>query len=243
MDAVLIKGWSVGRFYPPGERLSTDIDIVVDASAYSKVMNWLRDQGHRGLGIDLHNGFGDRDPLPFADLFARSQLVELDGVAIRVLSDEDNLRLTAAHWLIDGGVYEEKLKDIYYLVKNRKADFDWELSLNAAGPVRRTWVLTAIATARDYLELDVSDLPEEIRNYRLPRWYKSVLEKEWKLGPYPRIPIKIAYKRPKILLEQIRRRFPPNAIAATCDTESPFDESPRWPLQLKSLRKRVLNKF
>jgi hypothetical protein len=238
---VLIKGWAVGRFYPEARpRLSTDFDFVVSETRCEDVRQWALSYSFSAFGLDIHCGFGDRDPLPFDELFARSKVIELGHVGIRVLADEDNLRLTAAHWLIDGGIYKDKLWDIYYLVKNRKAEFDWDLCLNAAGPVRRTWVLTAIATARDYLDLDVSDLPTEIREFELPRWYKAALRKEWRHGPYLRMPIKIAYRSPKHLFEQFRRRFPPNAIAATCDTESPFDDSPRWPLQLKSLRKRLM---
>lgn len=244
LTPILIKGFAVGRFFPPTQpRIQTDVDLVVAENEYRRARFWLSKEKFHAYPIDLHEGFGDRDPSAWNVLFDRSQILDVDGVGVRVLADEDNLRLTAAHWLIDGGVYEEKLKDIYYLVKNRKPDFDWDLCLSAAGAVRRTWVLTAVATARDYLELNVTDLSKEIRDFQLPKWYKPAIEREWRLGPYLRIPAKNALRRPKLLFEQIRRRFPPNPIAATCDTESPFDDVPRWPLQLKSLRKRISNKL
>jgi hypothetical protein len=180
------------------------------------------------------------DTLSFNELFSRSYEVELEGVPIRVLADEDNLRITAVHWLTDGGVNKEKLWDIFYLVKNRKNDFDWVRCLESNGPIRKTWVLAAIATARDHLELDVTDLPGEAREFKLPKWYRHTLEKEWRLGPYTRRILSTVIMRPGLLFEQLRRKLPPNRIAATIDTETFIDDSSRLPAQMRSLTKKGL---
>ena len=189
--------------------------------------------------VDLHKGFRDRDTLSWQDLFEHSYTVELNSVPIRVLCDEDNLRITAAHWLIDGGVYESRLWDIYYLVQNRRPDFDWKRCLEAGGPVRRTWVLAAISTAREYLDLDVSGLPDSVRNFELPSWYKKTLETEWKRGGYLRIPFSACIGNPTLFVQQFRRRFPPNKIAATTDSEGPIDESRRIKYQIRSVLKKI----
>lgn len=240
VEAVLIKGWVNSRFYDTDHvRTYTDVDIAISPSSDEYTKSIIRKTNYPGIIIDLHIGLRHLDKLSWSELFKRSYITELDGTPIRILADEDNLRITSVHWLIDGGINKEKLWDIYYLVKNRRASFDWETCLNSNGPVRRTWVNAAIATARDFLELDVSALPKEIRNFRLPKWYLRTLEKEWKRGPYSRRILSAVVMRPKLLAEQIYRRFPPNPIAATIEVEAPIDESWRPPVQLRSLLNKV----
>jgi hypothetical protein len=240
IEAVLFKGWSVARFYPTSTiRTYGDIDIAVDPVDYPRAVERIRTGPTEKLGIDLHEGFRDRDTLPWSNIYSRTYTVDLDGKPVRVLGEEDQLRMVAAHWLIDGGLFQDKLWDIYYLVENRKPDFDWSLSVGAAGPIRRTWVISAIATARDYLDLDLAGVPEEIVNFKLPNWYVQALKQEWSKGPYLRLPILSCLKRPKVLFEQVSRRFPPNPIAATTDAEGPIDESPRLRYQVKSILKKV----
>lgn len=240
IDPIAIKGWTIARHYPETRfRSYTDIDVAVSHDDFVVAKALLESSGLRKFNIDLHEGLRDRDTLGWADLLARTYTVDLNGVQIRVLSDEDNLRVTASHWLIDGGVYKERLWDIYYLVQNRKEDFDWTRCLYAAGPIRTSWVIAAIAAARDYLSLDVSDLPDEIRRFELPTWFKKVIEREWDRGPYLRVPLWMCIGRPRILFEQFRRRFPPNSIAATTDTEGVIDASSRIGFQVRSMIKKV----
>jgi len=238
--AVAIKGWAIARYYPDTRlRSYTDIDLAVCPDDFVAAKALLELSELRKFNIDLHVGLRDRDTLDWADLLARTYTVDLNGVQIRVLSDEDNLRVTASHWLIDGGVYKDRLWDIYYLVRNRKANFDWSRSLEAAGPIRKSWVIAAIAAARDYLSLDVSDLPDEIRQFELPTWFKRSIVREWTRGPYLRIPLWMCIRKPRTFIEQIRRRFPPNSIAATADTEGMIDASSRVGFQVRSIIKKV----
>jgi hypothetical protein len=238
-NAILVKGWSVSRFYNPGHyRISTDVDLLFSPTGELAISTEIAALSGF-VSIDAHFGPRHLDNLTFQDLFDRSYTVDLNGVAIRVLADEDNLRITSVHWLTDGGVYKEKLWDIYYLVKNRKADFDWIRCLESNGPIRKTWVLAAIATARDHLDLDVSGLPREVQEFDLPAWYKQTLEKEWLLGLYTRRILATVITRPKLLFEQLRRKIPPNQIAASIDTETPIDNTSRLPAQFKSLTKKA----
>ncbi|HQU92821.1 MAG TPA: hypothetical protein PLK77_11020, partial [Pyrinomonadaceae bacterium] len=238
-NAILIKGWSISRFYDPGHyRISTDIDLLFAPVDESGISDEIKDPPP-SISIDAHFGPRHLDTLTFQDLLDRSYIVELNGVPIRVLADEDNLRVSAVHWLIDGGVYREKLWDIYYLVKNRSEGFDWARCLESNGPIRKTWVLAAIATARDYLDLDLTGIPEEARDFVLPAWYAQTLEREWKLGVYTRYPLLDLLTRPKMLLDQLKRKFPPNRIAATIDSETPIENTSRIPAQMKSLTKKA----
>jgi hypothetical protein len=240
IEAVLFKGWSVARYYPSSTiRAYGDIDIAVNPLQYRRAMESLRNSPTEKLNVDLHEGFRDRDTLPWSEVYSRTYEVDLDGVPVRLLGEEDQLRMVATHWLIDGGLFKDKLWDIYYLVTNRKPDFDWRLCMDFVGPIRKTWVISAIATARDYLDLDLADVPEEIVNFKLPNWYVQALEREWSKGLYLRLPILSCLKRPKVLFEQVSRRFPPNPIAATTDAEGPIDESPRLRYQVKSILKKV----
>jgi len=237
-DPILLKGWSIERFYADGHlRPSTDIDLLLPNTSpeISAILAGLP----RSVAIDAHFGPRLLDILSFQDLFERSYTLELNGVPIRVLADEDNLRITSVHWLTDGGVNKERLWDIFYLVKNRREGFDWERSLESNGPIRKTWVMAAIATARDYLDLDVSGLPEEVKEFKLPGWYEQTLAKEWRLGVYPRRILSTVIFRPTLLFEQLWRKLPPNQIAATIDTETPIDDTSRIPAQIKSLTKKA----
>ena len=244
IESLAIKGWSVARLYPaPSRRAYSDIDIAVSPDSYDQALSVITEAARGSISVDLHMGLRDRDHCEWSELYSRSIEIPLQGVPVRILSDEDNLRVTATHWLIDGGVYKDKLWDIFYLVKNRGPEFDWDLCLNANGPIRRTWVLSAIATARDFLGLDVSDLPSDIKEFKLPKWYVRTLSREWERGPYLRVPLRLCIKRPGLLFEQIRRRFPPSPIAATTDTEGPIDGTPRWPYQIKSILKKLRNAF
>jgi hypothetical protein len=240
IEPLLLKGWACSRFYDAGHiRTYTDVDIVCSPKSGDLALSLFREYQLPGFAIDMHIGMRNLDTLSWDELYRRSYSVELNGESIRVLSDEDNLRVTAVHWLTDGGVNREKLWDIYYLVKNRSKNFDWDRSLGSNGLIRRTWVEAAIATARDYLDLDMSGVPGDTRKFRLPKWYIRTLDKEWKRGPYSRRILSAVVTRPKLFAEQVYRRFPPNPVAATIDVEAPIDETWRAPIQFRSLYKKT----
>lgn len=238
---LVLKGWAVARFYDPGvTRAYTDVDLAFEPGTKERAVEIWLGSYLSGVSPDIHDGLRRLELLSWNEIFDHTYVVNLDGVPVRVLADEDNLRVTAVHWLTDGGVNKERLWDIFYLVKNRKEDFNWERCLESNGPIRKTWVMAAIATARDRLDLDVSGLPEEAQRFQLPVWFKKTLEKEWKRGVYPRRILSTVITRPKLLAEQLYRRFPPNKIAATIDTETPIDNSSRLPAQIKSLTNKVM---
>src|SRR5215203_7018175 len=146
LDPLLIKGWTVARFYDSLVlRTYTDIDLVFDPVDEGRALEAWNEFSDKSIAVDFHFGLRHLDKLPWKDIFDSTYLVHLDGVQIRVLCDEDNLRVTAAHWLTDGGVNKEKLWDIFYLIKNQKQDFNWHRCLEANGSIRKTWMKAAIA--------------------------------------------------------------------------------------------------
>lgn len=241
VDAVVLKGWAVGRFFPiERPRVYTDIDIALPPDDFHRVRRLLQ-ESRLNFQVDLHDGLRNLDTRSWADVFSSTQLIELNGTPVRLLSDEDNLRLTCVHWLTDGGVYKERLWDIFHLVQNRKPGFDWEHCLDSDGEIRRTWVIAAIAAAIEYLEMDKGGLPVELRQTDLPWWFRETLENEWRLGAYVRVPLHVCLGSPKLMFQQIRRRFPPNKIAATVEIEKPIDTGGRSLIQMRSLARRTFS--
>ena len=241
IEPILIKGWAIERFYPfDKSRVSADIDLCVNDSDFDQSKKLVKRLNQKKPRIDLHNGIKNLDKLRFAELFEKSKLIETAGTAIRVLGDEDNLRIACVHWLNDGGAKREKLWDVYYLVQNRSADFDWSRCLDAAGKIRRKWVVSTIAVAQRELGLELAGTPIEAEintGKAIPAWLSEALQKEWddpvKLG------ILSQSQSWQTFAKQLRKRFPPNPILASIDVEAPFDDTPRLRYQIKDVFHRA----
>lgn len=239
VEPILIKGWAAARNYPENvERFYSDVDMAVSAADFDLAKQLLKTEPGNRLGIDVHRELRHLDTKPWAEIFSDSQAIDLNGVAVRVPSAEDHLRIMAVHWLNDGGVRKDRLWDIYYAVQNRPADFDWDLCLNSVGEVRREWVIAAIGLAHKYLDLEIDGLPFAELAKKLPRWLVSAVEKEWGSGTPPR-PLQMCLKNPKELFRQIKKRIPPNAVQATVDMEGRFDDRSRLGYQIRNMIRKV----
>lgn len=240
IEPILIKGWSVARLYPESHlRAYTDIDLGVSYAEFDKARGLLDDEDAKKLNIDLHNEFRHLDTVDWSSLFRDSQTIPLNGADIRILSEEDHLRLLCVHWLTDSGADKERLYDIHYAVKNRPAGFDWAKCLDRAGPTRRRWVTSVIGLAHKYTGLSLDELPFSAEARNIPPWLIKSLEREWKLA----VPLKGLYDSLhdwRFFIKQLRKRIPPNAVHSTIDCEGEFDDRPRAPYQLRSFLKRAL---
>jgi hypothetical protein len=237
---ILIKGWAAARNYPPGRpRHYSDIDIAVSSAEFGAVSGVVAASKSSLAGIDLHNELRHLDSVPWPTLFARSQLVELDGGSIRILAAEDHLRVITTHWLNDGGANKERLWDIYYAVANRPADFDWAACLDPVSETRRGWVICAIGLAHKYLDLNIDDLPFRDEALQIPKWVIKTVEKEWASNE-PLRPLQTCLRDPNLFLRQIKKRFPPNPIQAAIQTESPIDEIGRTAIQFRNVFQRTV---
>ncbi|HMJ09197.1 MAG TPA: nucleotidyltransferase family protein [Pyrinomonadaceae bacterium] len=238
IEPVLVKGLASARYYPKDKpRSFIDTDLAVSPDDFKSALAIIRSGEAANLNIDLHNGFRHFDTRPWHKVFDATEIMEVAGGSVRVLSPEDNLRLICAHWLNDGAANRERLWDIYYAVANRTKSFDWGKALNGGGPERRTWVLCAIGLAHKYLGLNVDDLPfrEQIG---VPKWVTETVESEWKSGVRLR-PLVSCLGEPRMLMTQIRKRFPPNPIQATIEMQRPIETRLRRSYQVRTMFRRV----
>ena len=239
IEPILIKGWAANRFYPEDDpRAFYDTDLAVSADDYDAAYRLIHSSEGSSLGIDLHRETRHLDTLPWDDLFARCELIDLDGVSIRVPCAEDNLRIQCVHWLNDGAEYKQRLWDIYYSVLNRPASFDWEKCFRCVSTTRQRWIIVSIGLAHRYLELPIDDLPFADEARQIPPWIIKCVEREWKRN-LRLSPLQVSINRPKQLLRQIKKRLPPNPIQATVDMEGEFDNRSRVFYQIGSILKRL----
>lgn len=238
LTPILIKGWATAIFYPnPAERLYVDFDLVFDPGEFEKAQEFSR-VSEMGIAIDFHNGPRHLDSFSFAQLYQNSVLKECGEGFVRVPSDEDHLRIICVHWLNDGGADKEKLWDIYYAVRNRRSDFDWEKCLSVVDGKRRFWVICAIGLACRYLNLPSDDLPFADEFKRIPKWVYRTVEREWK-SDVKLLPLHYFLKDKKELWKQIKKRIPPNPIQATIEVNGPINNFPRIYYQLADVIKRM----
>src|SRR5688500_1003118 len=131
IEPILIKGWAAARNYPENKpRFFGDIDIAVAATDFEHSTTLLLNPSSGIKGVDLHCELRHLDTLPWSQLHSNSELIDLEGEKVRVLSAEDHLRVLCVHWLTDGGENQERLWDIFYAVQNRPPGFDWGKCLN-----------------------------------------------------------------------------------------------------------------
>jgi hypothetical protein len=235
----MFKGWAAARFYSdPVERRVGDIDLAVSRSDYPAACEIARSDEAISLHIDLHRELRELDTLPWETIVKQSHLVELDREQIRILGEEDHLRVLAVHWLLDGGRYKDKLWDIYYAVENRSADFDWHRCLDVVESHRRRWVICAIALAHDFLHLRIDDLPfaDEARN--LPGWITKAVEREWRHSEDLQPVLSVRFDS-RWMVRQILRRLPPNPIRATIEAEGDLFDNSRLIYQIRVLKRRA----
>lgn len=240
IQAILIKGWAVGRLYPGTKpRVNVDIDLAVSAADYDAAQRIAGSSDAGGLAIDLHRELRHLDTVKWRDLVDNSLLIDLDGVAVQVLRPEDHLRVLCVHWLTEGGELKERLWDIFYLIENRPADFDWDRCLNVVSQTRRRWILCTIGLAHRYLGLNLDATPIAGEVLDLPLWFINVIEKEW-ASDIRLVPIPAVLHDRRSLFQQIRKRLPPNPIEATIEMEGSLDARTRIFYQIGSLSMRML---
>jgi len=223
IDAVMIKGWSIARYYPSNRgRHFDDIDITLALGQFALATSKARDfKNIQSALIDHHNELRDLDTLPWETVFARTQLVRVGDTDIRVLCPEDHLRVLCAHWLMDGGEFRHRLWDFYYLIEATRDTFDWDLCFRDVPPNRREWVECVVGLTHKYLGLNIDDLPFATRIRELPPWLVRAVEREWDDG-VPQRPILTTLNKPAEFVRQFKKRIRPNPLRAVVDMEGSF---------------------
>ena len=234
LDALLVKGWAVARLYPqPGLRPYVDLDLVLKPEDF-QAMSELQDHLPGGeYLIDPHCGFDKLDDLSTDELYGRSKLVNVDNVQIRVLCDEDHLRVLCLHMLRHGALRPLWLCDVAALLASRSADFDWDRCLGDNRRIR-DWIACSIGLTHQILGIEVTDTPVEKLAKALPSWLTPAVLKQWE-APYPPWryyePMETYMRHPKGLFKGLLKRWP-NPIEATSSINGPFNEWPRFPFQV-----------
>lgn len=241
IEPVLVKGWAISRHYAePEVRPCGDIDICVPEAKYEAARAILKTRTSEAHHADLHKGFRQLDNGGFDELVSRTELVELEGEAIRVLKAEDHLRVLCYHFLREGGWRPLWLCDISVALESRPASFDWELCLSGRGPVA-DWVGCSILLAHKLLGADLSDTPRAVRDAKLPRWLLPSILREWEvrsMSQRHRAPVASAVSSPLRTLRGLRHHWP-TPVEAIVSLGAPFSEWPRLPFQVGNLLTRA----
>ncbi len=240
IEPILIKGVAAAQFYPPSKlRASIDVDLAVSAADYPSAYDLSRSLAADGMAIDLHRELRHLETAAWDDLFRRSVLLRLDGENVRILGPEDNLRVLCVHWLTDGGAIKDRLWDVYYAVKNRPPNFDWDKFLGPVSKRRRRWMICTVGLAHKYLDLDIRDTPIAEQALDLPGWLIVTVEREW-ASETRNWPLEASLNDPKMLFAQLRKRMRPNPIWATVQMEGSFDAKTRVHYQFANAIRRVV---
>lgn len=233
VTALLGKGFAIARLYPDaGLRPYGDLDLYVAPAEHARAVAALADVE---APVDLHAGFAEFGEA--AEVLARARSVDLDGVEVRLLGDEDQLRLLAVHLLRHGAWRPLWLCDLAVAVERASAPLDWDYVF--AGDRRRAnWVGSALALARELIGARVDAGVE-----RLPRWLVPAVLRQWGDARFvpqgARTPMAQLGGGTAALLAALRQRWP-NPIEATVGVGARFDEAPRLPLQLAECVRRAV---
>jgi hypothetical protein len=230
---LLAKGWAVARLYPEaGLRPYGDVDLFVRPEQHEAAMLALADFRSPHLTVDLHCGFPDLGDRPLEDVFAHSEALQWDAVAVRTPRPEDRLRHLSVHLLRHGAWRPLWLCDIAASLESIDAHFDWDYCLS--GSRQRTQaVVCAAGLAHHLLDARIDHTPLADGARRLPPWLVSSVLRQWGT-PYERFtdaPMADALRHASDIVPALRRRWP-NAVESTMSMNAPFNRAPRLPVQL-----------
>lgn len=245
VDALLVKGWAAGRAYPEqGLRPAGDIDLCVRPAQYRRAREILAGDEGRRFWVDLHEGVRELGDGPVEELYERSRVLRVGASRVRVLSDEDHLRLLCFHTLRHGAWRPLWLCDVAAAVETRGDAFDWARVLGASRR-RANWVLSALGLAGRLLAAKAEGTPAEDAAARVPRWLVESVVARW-ARPFAAeqgtlrhsAPMRSYLRRPRGLWKDLRNRWP-GPVEATIAAGGKFDALPRWPFQLAHSFKRA----
>jgi len=169
LQPILIKGWSSARLYrDPSRRLLGDIDVCFTPADLQVALDLRKTSPGTLWNADLHEGVPDLPDRSWDEVFARTRLVALDGVQIRILALEDHLRLVCRHLLRSGAQHEKMILDVAATLEAIGPAFDWDEALRGDWRITR-WVLALVGLAHVLYQAPIAD--EHIRQLaRCPQW-------------------------------------------------------------------------
>jgi hypothetical protein len=271
IEPVLVKGWAIARLYPDrGLRPYGDIDICVRPDQFVKAERALKClESLNGHYVDLHSGFAKLElwhgrharesdhgqdahaTAHWDKLFERSELVNLGEEKVRVLGDEDHLRILCLHLLRSGAWRPLWLCDVAVALESCAADFDWGRCLTSDRKVAE-WVTCTIGLAQELLGTEVRGQKSEVRDKSslplalgslrfapLPHWLAPAILRQWgrSLNPHAieaALLALSAQRAPRKFFAEIYARWD-QPVRATVALRGRFNNGPRWPYQLAEL--------
>ncbi|MGV3721031.1 MAG: nucleotidyltransferase family protein [Actinomycetota bacterium] len=235
VEPLLIKGWTVARLYPdPGMRPYGDLDLCVRDEDYERATGALQRRVAARAPVDLHRASCRQGDVLYGALFNRSRTVPLNGVDIRVPSDEEHLRLLTLHMLSHGAWRPHWLCDIAVALESRTPQFDWMLCLQ--GDSRLTpWVLVMLRLAHELLGARLDDVPAECSEVRAPRWVVRDVLDAWGRGRSANMDapagMHLALGGPVAFARAIRANWR-NSVQASYELRAPVNGFPRLPYRI-----------
>jgi len=242
---ILLKGWPVARLYPQsGLRPSGDIDLWVNPRQRDRGEALLRDLSivH---AVDLeHNQLRRFEDREFEQFYASCETVRLGSAEVKVLRQEEQIRILCLHFLKHGGWRPIWLCDIALLLESGHEKFDWDLCLGK-NPRRARWIGCTVALAHELLEARIPDAAPHGVTAPAPKWLVRTVLREWSDPQPPRTPalrflLRALRVRPSSLHAIVRGRRR-NPIQATVDCNGTFNALPRWPYQIIDVASRTIH--
>ena len=244
-EPVLVKGWAVARLYPEmGLRPYGDVDLCFSKESYAKAEAAFANLDLTRYQVDLHEGFSKLDNLSAEQLLSRSRPISIGGMEVRVLGEEDQLRILCTHALRHSVWRPLWLCDIAVAIETRSPEFDWQRCVGRDAR-EADWVACAIGLAHRFLGARIEGTPVEQRANALPAWLVRQTLKNWS-APFPELYPPLSYTRPFVtyfrdptgLVRTLRMRWP-DPIEATIRMRGPFNSFPRWPYQVANASRRI----
>jgi hypothetical protein len=226
--------------------------------------------GKIGVGKQLRS----KPTADWDELYARSQIVYLDkptaeskfqvpdcrfqipdskdqsptkdqtGFPVRILGDEDHLRILCLHLLRSGARRPVWLCDVALIIDRLRSwdfdlcsSFDWEVCLGR-NPVHAEWVGIAVRLAHELLGVDISHTP--FAGLELPSWLAPAVLKQWSAvgGQWPVEKQRPSRKQSPRALRTLLARWD-NPIRAVAAVGGQFDERSRLRYRLAELIART----
>ena len=240
VEPLLIKGRAAAQFYHELRlRPYGDIDLCFQTRDYSKALAVLASPDGIAFNVDAHDGLDRFYGLSMDEMLARSEMIKVGQIEVRVPCFEDHFRILCIHFLKHGAWRPLNLCDVAAALEARPAVVDWDRCLGNEKR-RADWIACAIGLAHQLLGANVDGCPAAEGappSVRLPGWLSPAVLRQWK-NPHPESnethELFLTHLRdPSRWKSELVKRWP-NPVRATMYLGAPFNEFPRLPLQVFS---------
>ena len=132
------------------------------------------------------------------------------------------------------------------LLEARGREFSWDTCLGT-NPLTRNWISIVILLAHNLLGADLTGVPSEVKNTKIPDWVAHQVKLSWgqpMVFYIKRAKFRTLFFHPRQWIGTIAREVKflwPNPISATMRMGAKFDDKPRWSNQFKLVVSRTMS--